>query len=190
MNLERSAFAPLAAHLLDLLHALEGQGIPLILAGGFGLFLRRQRILESGVRTLLERTPEARATEDFDVVLRLELLADLPKMIALRQALDALGYEVVQSAQTYQFVKPGTAWGAARDVKVDLLARQPGAGDPPLRVDNRRVKPSPKGSPLHAHVTPEAIAVEDGLLELPLEGRRTDGEPSAGTVCRTPMRST
>ena len=161
MNLERTAFAPLAAHLLDLLTALEKEEIPLILIGGFGLFLRRQWLLESQTRTLFERVPASRATEDFDLVLRLELLADLPKMTAFRAALDGLGYQVVQSAQIYQFVKPNTAWGGARDVKVDLLAREPSEGDPALWTDARRVKPSASQSPLHARLTPEAIAVED-----------------------------
>jgi hypothetical protein len=42
MNIDRTVNGPLAAHLLDLLDALEDQNIPLILVGGFGLFLRRE----------------------------------------------------------------------------------------------------------------------------------------------------
>ena len=182
MNLERTAFAPLAAHLLDLLTALEKEEIPLILIGGFGLFLRRQWLLESQTQTLFERVPASRATEDFDLVLRLELLADLPKMTAFRAALDGLGYQVVQSAQIYQFIKPNTAWGGARDVKVDLLAREPSEGDPALWTDARRVKPSASQSPLHARLTPEALAVEDTPLEVMLEGNRTDATQARGSI--------
>jgi hypothetical protein len=182
MNIDRTVNAPLAAHLLDLLDALDGQAIPLILVGGFGLFLRREWLLETRTRTLFERLPESRATEDFDLVLRLELLADLRKMTGLRAALDGLGYRVVENAQIYQFIKPGTAWGNVRDVKIDLLARKPGEGDPKLKTDSRRVKPSDKNSPLHAHITPEAIAVEDDLLEIELEGSRSDGTASRGRI--------
>ena len=88
MNIDRTVNGPLAAHLLDLLDALEGQDIPLILVGGFGLFLRREWLLETGTKTLFERVPESRATEDFDLVLRLELLADLMKMTGLRAAFE------------------------------------------------------------------------------------------------------
>jgi hypothetical protein len=182
MNIDRTVNGPLAAHLLDLLDALEDQNIPLILVGGFGLFLRREWLLETGTKTLFERIPESRATEDFDLVLHLELLADLTKMTGLRAAFDALGYRVVENAQIYQFIKPGTAWGNARDIKIDLLARKPGEGDPKLKTDSRRVKPSEKNSPLHAHITPEAIAVEDDPLEIELEGSRTDGTPARGKI--------
>jgi hypothetical protein len=182
MNIDRTVNGPLAAHLLDLLDALDGQDIPLILVGGFGLFLRREWLLETRTKTLFERVPESRATEDFDLVLRLELLADLTKMTGLRAALDALGYRVVKNAQIYQFIKPGTAWGNARDIKIDLLVRKPGKGDPKLKTDSRRVKPSEKNSPLHAHITPEAIAVEDDLLEIELDGSRTDGRPFRGKI--------
>jgi hypothetical protein len=182
MNIDRTVNGPLAAHLLDLLDALEDQNIPLILVGGFGLFLRREWLLETRTPTLFERVPESRATEDFDLVLRLELLADLRKMTGLRATFDALGYRVVKNAQIYQFIKPGTAWGNARDIKIDLLARKPGEGDPKLKTDSRRVKPSDKNSPLHAHITPEAIAVEDDPLEIELEGSRTDGRLSRGKI--------
>jgi hypothetical protein len=123
MNLEQTPFAPLMPHLFDLLHALEGQGIPLILAGGSGLLLRREWLEASGTPSLITNIPSARATDDFDVILTLEVLADSDKRTRFRQVLDALGYVVVKGAEKYQFIKPGTATAGGRDVKVDLLAR-------------------------------------------------------------------
>jgi hypothetical protein len=182
VNLENTPFAPLMPHLFDLLHALEPHGIPLILAGGSGLLLRREWLEVSDTPSLITNIPSARATDDFDVILRLEVLADSDKRTGFRQVLDALGYVVVKGAEKYQFSKPGTATDGGRDVKVDLLARAPEANDPNLRADQRRVRPHQSGSPIHAHVTPEAIAVEDDLLTLRLEGRRSNGEIAAGSV--------
>ncbi|MCA1595879.1 MAG: hypothetical protein LC772_05595, partial [Chloroflexi bacterium] len=130
VDLNATPFAPLSAHLLDLLHELEGQDVPLILAGGYSLFLRRLAIEQSGTRTLYASIPPLRATEDFDVVLKLELLADLPKVQSLRRAIDNLQYQVVKGAEKYQFYKPGTGWEGHREVKIDLLARLPGPADP------------------------------------------------------------
>jgi hypothetical protein len=182
MNLGNTPFAPLTAHLFDLLTALDGQDIPLILVGGFGLFLRRQYVLESGERRLLEYLPNARATEDFDVVMRLQVLANLGKMTILRQTLNRMGYQFVKGAEKYQFFKPDSSSTTARNVKIDLLARKPGEGDPELHHDSRRVQPIAKNSPLHARTTSEAIAVEDGLLLLTLEDTHSDGSAATGTV--------
>jgi hypothetical protein len=182
VKLNDTPFAPLVGHLLDVLHELEGQDIPLIIAGGFGLLLRRQWLEAAGTRTLIENIPSARATEDFDVVLRLEVLADTQKLTTLRHALDRLGYKVVIGAEKYQFIKPDTAWGAGRNVKVDLLARQPAANDARFRADTRRVRPRGNHNPLHAHVTPEAIAVEEDLLEITIEGSRPTRETGRGIV--------
>ena len=185
VDLTATPFAPLGSHLLDLLHALDGHEIPLILVGGFGLFLRQEHLLVTGSKTLYPGVPAARATEDFDALLKLTVLADVPKMLALRDALTALGYEVVTGAERYQFFKPDTAGEGRRNVKIDLLARKPEAGDPPLPHDARRIGPLPRKNPLHAHVTPEAFTVEDGLLTVALAGNRTDGTPSTGEVFLT-----
>jgi hypothetical protein len=180
MNLNDTPFARLASHLLDLLQALEGHEIPLIIVGGFGQALRHQRVNESGERTLLIPIPSVRTTEDIDAILRLDLLANIEKMIFLKERLFELGYQVVPGAETYQFFKPDTATNNQRNVKIDLLARKPGEGDPALSYDDRRVKP--QGKTLHAHVTPEAIAVEDAPLELSIEGNNTTGDLANGLV--------
>ena len=63
VDLTRTPFAPLGAYLLDLLHALDGHEIPLILVGGFGLFLRQEHLAAEGTRTLFPGVSPARATE-------------------------------------------------------------------------------------------------------------------------------
>lgn len=182
INLTQTVFAPLGAHLLDLVAVLEGEDIPLILVGGFGLYLRQEVTLASEQPRLYADAPEPRATEDFDIVLKLSLLADVAKMQRLRAALHTLGYAVVESAREYQFVKPDTAWGGHRNVKVDLLAREPEDGDPRLHLGGVRIMPKKRNNPLHARRTPEAIAVEEGLTPVTLEGKRTDGGVYQGTV--------
>lgn len=182
MNLSRTPFAPLTVHLLDLLRQLEGSGVELTLVGGFGLFLRREWIAATRAETLIQPIPEARSTEDFDLLLGLELLADADKSQALMAALDALGYEVLPSALRFQFKKEGTAWGQARDVKVDLLAPLPPEGHPVLEADRVRVKRRGGGSPLHGRVTPEAILIDERRMEVPLEGDCSDGRFYSGTI--------
>jgi hypothetical protein len=58
---------PLLASLLDLLYELEGRGIPLMIGGGFGLFLKRRHLAATGERTLLGQLPQPRATNDLDL---------------------------------------------------------------------------------------------------------------------------
>ena len=181
MNLSLTPFAPLAVHLLDLLRQL-GDDVQLTLAGGFGLFLRREWIAELQTPTLLQPIPEARATEDFDLLLSLELLTDAAKASALKKALDDLGYEVLPNAHRFQFKKTGTAWEQARDVKVDLLAPIPPADHEVLTADAVRVKRKKGSSALHGRVTPEAIAVEEHLVEIGLEGECSDNQFYQGHI--------
>ena len=185
IDLTTTPFATLGSHLLDLLHALDGHDLPLILVGGFGLFLRQEHVRVSGLETLYPERPPARATEDLDTFLALTALADIVKMNTLRDALATLGYAVVPGAERYQFVKPDTAGQGRRNVKIDLLARKPEEGDPKLTHDARRVGPLPKKNPLHAHVTPEAFPAEAALLSVALAGTRTDGTPATGEVFLT-----
>ena len=69
---------PLTTHLLDFLFELERNGLktPLTIAGGFGLFLKRQYLAELGERTLLDMH-RARATEDIDIFVRIDVLSGL-----------------------------------------------------------------------------------------------------------------
>src|SRR5690606_16842985 len=104
-------------------------------------------------------------------LLSTEVVADLAQMQALRSALDELGY--APSVEFMQFQKQ-TPRGP---VKVDLLT---GPITPAERIDDLRVKlprVRPLGSvELHAYLTPEAIAADEGALMLPVEGSGPSGE--------------
>jgi hypothetical protein len=65
MNLENTPFAPLMPHLLDLLQTLEPHGIPLILAGGSGLLLRREWLEASGTPSLITKPAKAMISRMF-----------------------------------------------------------------------------------------------------------------------------
>jgi hypothetical protein len=178
VNLNDTPFARLASHLLDLLQALEGHEIPLIIVGGFGLALRYQRVDESGERTLLIPIPSVRTTEDIDAILKLDLLFNDNKTLVLREKLQELGYSAVEKARNFQFEKSDITTSDSKNIKIDLLSRVPNQGDPPLKHSKPRVK----GKHLHAYGTPEAIAVEDTPLELSIEGNNTTGELAKGLV--------
>src|SRR5689334_6403561 len=62
------------------------------------------------------------------------------------------------------------------------MAREPGEDDPRLHRGGFRLMPRKKNNPLHAFLTPEAIAVEDGLREIAIAGNRPAGEPYEGQL--------
>jgi hypothetical protein len=93
----------LTASLLDLLHELDGQKIPIMVGGGFGLFLKRQHLNSTGQQTLFDRLPELRSTNDLDLFLRVEVLADLSRTRLVAEAIRRLGYTVVEEAKFLQW---------------------------------------------------------------------------------------
>lgn len=168
--------------LLDLLFELRDAELPLILAGGYGLYLKRQYVLKTGARLIMDWIPPARSTNDLDVFLRTEVLANSHQAKLLREALDRLGCQVVKGAENYQFVRQITVVGTTREVKIDLLTREPDPMQyPNLRYDTRRVRPRPSVN-LHAHTTKEAIAIEEDPIPVTLSGIRTTGDAYTATV--------
>ncbi len=166
--------------LLDLNRELESEGIPLILGGGYGLYLKQLDLQARGVRTLLdiEMWPEPRATNDLDVFLQAEIVTDAERMEVLRHALDRLGYAAIESARYYQFVKPISA---GRKVKLDLLAGPLGDYEERVPKDPRRVRPRPSVD-LHARRVDEAVGIEEEWTELRVTGFLSDGAPYSATV--------
>lgn len=114
-----ATFGPMAPHLMDLAGALTAASQPLILIGGFGLLLRRAYRDQEEGQTLLGTLPDSRTTDDFDVVLSLELLANPAGRQAISSVLTTLGYTV--KVQYFQFVKPGTHEPNGKKVKVSTL---------------------------------------------------------------------
>jgi hypothetical protein len=58
---------PLTATLLDLLFELREHPIPFTIGGGFGLYLKRRQLDQTGERTLFSQLPMPRATNDLDL---------------------------------------------------------------------------------------------------------------------------
>ncbi len=168
--------------LLDLLHETRDDDLKLIIGGGYGIYLKREHVRKSGVQTLLREWPEARSTNDLDLFLRPDLLINPDQLRSLPITLDKLGYLVVPGAEKYQFARPGPGGGIAGSLKIDLLTaprlRFRGSS---ARADSRRVRPNPSID-LHAHPVDEAVTLEEGLLEIVIEGTTTNGEPYEGSV--------
>jgi len=103
----------LKTSLLDLLHELRDEDIPLILGGGYGLYLKQVRLQNTlNTPTLIEAElwPAPRATEDLDILLRTEVVIDASRMGPIRAALDRLNYTAVRGPST---CSSASSWGAA-----------------------------------------------------------------------------
>jgi hypothetical protein len=160
----------LREELARLAEALGTRGVPLIIGGGYGLLLRQEHVISSGVRTVRD-VPEARATNDLDIFLSVEIISDSEKMSALRDVLREFGYASIPGAEHYQFQKQVSYRGTRRSIKVDLLAPPPRDSHllAMVKVDDRRIRPrETKG--IHAHSTPEAFTIAENMLDLELEG--------------------
>lgn len=179
-------FDSLKTHLLDLLDELRPDDIGLIIGGGYGLYLKQVYVREARARTLISIFPPARSTNDLDLFLCTEVLSAPEKAQAVADALNRLGYTVIEQAKYYQFVKK---IADLYEVKIDLLTRYPPAQFLETHLvrikkgDERRIKPGQEGIRLHAHRTDEAIAIEDKPLSIPLKGFRSNGEPCEAVVC-------
>jgi hypothetical protein len=81
--------------LLDLLYAIRDTGLKIIVGGGYGIYLKVNRVQQLRQRTLLNQWPEPRSTNDLDLFLRPELLIQPEQLRPFAKALDSLDYEVV-----------------------------------------------------------------------------------------------
>lgn len=165
---------PLLTTLLDLDSALSPPQ-KLIIGGGYGLYLKQIYIGENPqIRTLfgLDILPTARTTEDIDLILSAEIVTDSESMKFIRNALDRLGFTVVETAKYTQFVRPMSPGR----VKIDLLAAPLGEFASRVPKDARRAKPRPSVD-LHANKLEEALAVDRHAIPIPIEGLLSTGQP-------------
>jgi hypothetical protein len=170
----------LRTYLLDILWELRDTDIPIIIGGGYGIFLKTEYVRTRHLRTLLDKRPESRSTSDLDLFLRPELLIEPGKLTPLAKAIERLGYIVIPTAQKYQFVKPGP--GNVGEIKIDLLTGpQSKFSGSSVKVDRRRVRPKPSVG-LHAHTVDEAPSLEKNLFALPLSGMLTQGIQYTGNI--------
>ena len=175
----------LQAALLELVRALQPHGIPVILCGGLGLYLKQLELQSrEKCQSLVpgEYWPVPRTTQDMDIMIQTDVLASPSQCAVLRTVLAGLGYEVIQTRRHFQFVKKQ---GEFFDVKIDLLTGEMSEAriETEFVIDRKsripRARPRGTSVDLHAWYTPEAIEVncEDGL-RLDLE----DGGSDSATV--------
>ncbi|MFM7319405.1 MAG: hypothetical protein ACKO5E_20865 [bacterium] len=163
--------------LLDILYETRDDELRLIVGGGYGIFLKREYVRRVGIRTLFQEWPEARSTNDLDLFLRPEVLVNPERLRPMSEALQRLGYRVVQGTEYYQFVKPGPTGGEEGSIKIDLLTGpQSRFRESSAKVDNRRVRPRPSVG-LHAHTVDEALTLENDLQSIPIEGITSNDLP-------------
>jgi hypothetical protein len=130
------------------------------LAGGYGLFLKQRWLLANRECTTviplenwLETMP--RATNDPDIVVGLDLLADAEAQRRIVQALERNEFTVVEEHPRWQFAKE---LAPDRRVLVDLHAEVPEPENQNLSLDKLRVKhkPSLGDQGVHGRRNPEA----------------------------------
>lgn len=172
---------PLTTNLLDLLFELREYPIPLTIGGGFGLYLKRRRLDQTGERTLLSQLPRPRATNDLDLFVRADVLCDLQSMKAVAAALERLGYEAVPEARYMQWKKHVDLHGQDREIKVDLLVGPLGRFRERLHVKGVRARPIGPIK-LHAHTVEEAVHIDESPAVLTISGNRSNGEPAEAQI--------
>ncbi len=162
--------------LLELLKQIDDSGINLIIGGGFGIYLKSEYALDSGLRTLLDKWPEPRSTNDLDLFLRPELLMHPDELEPLQTALSELDYGIVPGAEKYQFSNAGVSGPGSGVIKIDFLTGPSASFNrTSVRVSGRRARPNPSVG-IHAHIIEEAPTLELGNLIIPVEGILDSGE--------------
>jgi hypothetical protein len=172
---------PLATSLLDLLYELRDRNIPLLIGGGFGLYLKRDHLMQRGERRLLDRLPVTRSTNDIDLFLMVEVLADLERAQIIAEALAKLDYSALENAKFFQWRRAISFSGVPQEIRLDLLVGPIDQFKDRLKVKEHRVRP--KGEvQLHAYLTEEAVEIEAEPIRITLAGRRSNGDRYEGTV--------
>lgn len=171
------------SHFKPLWIGLRGVAPDMLLAGGYGLFLKQRwlvsraqylasasgdslvtaagdRLVAPGhVRTLVgvgewvDQVP--RVTQDLDVIVQIDLIALPTHQARAHNILADNGFQVSEGNPRWQFNK---SLGGGRDLVLDILTPKPKGKPEGAKVDGRRVKPAPslKGKGIHGRTTPEA----------------------------------
>jgi len=174
-------------HLAPLWTELRNIAPGLLLAGGYGLFLKQKWLLlnlshvlqengvliltEAGDRLLTEgsvptlvsiarwKDPTPRVTNDLDFVVELDLIASVTEQQRLDTILATYDFKVVEKNARWQFEK---VVDANRRVILDFHAPSPDSTRNDLRVQSRRVKPHPSlgQTGIPGRENPEAVGCE------------------------------
>lgn len=169
---------PLWSHFKPLWHELEKAGKGVLVAGGYGLFLKQQWLLGEGAQPIvvpLERWPDAvpRATGDMDLIVALDLIADETANKLLFAALAEQGFKVSREPH-------GKRWKYFKEIDTDkhviveLHAPMP---DDDTAAENLKAnrfavkhKPSLGEQGVHGRTNHEAIGSELYGFRFELEG--------------------
>ncbi|HTU21554.1 MAG TPA: hypothetical protein VMG10_26185 [Gemmataceae bacterium] len=172
---------PLHTSLLDLLRELDGRKVPLVVGGGYGLYLKRDHLARTGQQTLFTELPSVRSTSDIDMFLNAEVLADFPRTKAVADAIKQLGYQAVEHAKFLQWKRAVAVAGTQQEVRIDVLVGPLGRYRERMKVNPPRARP--KGNiQLHAHTVEEALHIEDQPIGVAVAGITSDAKPYGGTV--------
>ena len=179
---------PLITYLLDFLFELEKNGLktPLIIAGGFGLFLKRRYLAERQERTLFSNMPGARSTEDIDIFAQRNTLCDIQQAQSIKDALSRLQYEVIEAEKYMQWKKTINIGTQTGTIKIDFLVGNVDAYRSYLHIEqgrNPRRARHPRVEGFHARITKEALLIDEKAQKIPLSGIRTSGETHDTTIC-------
>jgi len=167
-------------HFQPLWNDLREVSPTLLLAGGYGLFLKQKwlgsffngSIAEERVPTVvgfdrwIGTTP--RVTKDFDLIPELNLLASTELQKRTDQVLRKHGFAPVPGNERWEFKKE---IAGDRNVLVDFHTPAPTLTRRDLKVEQRRIKPRPSiGVGIHARRCPEAVGCELSPFSFQLEG--------------------
>lgn len=155
-----AAFAPLWQ---DLRGGTGGR--PMLVAGGYGLFLKQRWRFEDPARRTVVRAedwldPAPRVTRDLDLVIGLDLLASADAQAGIVGAMEQNQFRVVERNPRWQFER---TIEEGRRVLVELHAEMPSPGHAHLAVDKRlrvKHKPSLGARGVHGRQNPEAAGGE------------------------------
>ena len=170
--------ASLRTSLLDLWQTLGPTAYQMLLGGGYGLYLKQLHLTATGQRTLVSASlwPAPRATQDLDLLLSADIVADAAEMQAIRNALDRLGYMAVKGSEYLQFIRHISR---TQIVKIDLLTDQLDVlqENAAIQADERRARPaSRRHPPIHAHPTDGALALHESPLVMEVAGKLSTGK--------------
>lgn len=169
---------------MDLWQTLGPTAHQVLLGGGYGLYLKQLHLAATDRPTLVPANlwPVPRATQDLDLLLAADIVADSSEMQVIRNALDRLGYMVVKGSEYLQFIRHISR---TQTVKIDLLTEQLDVlqANAAIQANERRARPASRGHPqLHAHPTDGALALCASPLVIEVTGKLSTGESAAAAV--------
>jgi hypothetical protein len=139
-------------------------GDDLLVAGGYGLFLKQNWLLANlNVPIIIPlaqwRDTTPRVTKDFDLIIGLDLIADAEAQKGVLAVLEKHGFKVTAKNPRWQFEKQ---LGENRKVVVEIHAPLPSENHDRFEVTRTRIKrkPSLHNDGIHGRTNPEAVGCD------------------------------